>query len=187
MSYPPFTFSHTNMQYMCIHYVYSVYLIKNHMKGGEDAKTCFYAGPPFKIDHSNSDHNKEVWCARFSPDGNKLASVGADRRIVFYDSKEGNKTSEIVEGSPDAHTGSIISCCWSPDSTKLMTCSLDKTVKVWDTNAMTCETTFTFGNSVCDMQCGVVWCGNFIVSLNLAGEVIFVHNIFLYFSPSQSS
>ena len=57
------------------------------MTGGEDFKTCWYAGPPFKIDHTNADHTKEVWCVRFSPDGSKLASVGADRRIVFYDSK----------------------------------------------------------------------------------------------------
>jgi WD40 repeat protein len=141
------------------------------MTGGEDAKTCFYHGPPFKIDHTNSDHTKETWCVRYSPDGTKLASVGADRRIVFYDAKEGNKTSEIIEGSPDAHTSSIINCCWSPDSAKLMTCSLDKTVKIWDTNAMTCETTFNLGSGVADMQCGVVWCQNFIVSLNLAGEL----------------
>lgn len=133
-----------------------------------------YTGPPFKIDHTNNDHTKEVWCARFSPDGTKLASVGADRKIVFYDPKEGTKISEIAEGVDDgAHSASIISCCWSPDSTKLATCSLDKTVKVWDASSNKLETTFTFGESptVGDMQCAVAWFGPHLVSLNLAGEL----------------
>jgi len=143
------------------------------MTGGEDFKTCWYTGPPFKIDHSNSDHTKEVWCVRFSPDGSKLASIGADRRIVFYDAKEGTKASEIVEASPGAHTGSILHCCWSPDSLKLVTCSLDKTVKVWDATSGACETTYTFGDAptIADMQCAVAWCGEFLVALNLAGEL----------------
>jgi len=143
------------------------------MTGGEDFKTCWYAGPPFKIDHTNADHTKEVWCARFSPDGSKLASVGADRKIVFYDSKEGAKVSEITEATEGAHTSSIVHCCWSPDSTKLATCSLDKTVKVWDATCGSLETTFTFGDEVtlADMQCCVAWFGPFLVSLNLAREL----------------
>ena len=132
------------------------------MTGGEDFKTCWYTGPPFKIDHTNSDHTKEVWCVRFSPDGNKLASVGADRRIVFYDAKEGTKTSEVVEGGAadnGAHTSAILHCCWSPDSAQLATCSLDKTVKVWDAATGACVTTYTSGESptVADMQCAVAW------------------------------
>eukprot|EP00619_Florenciella_sp_RCC1007_P001770 CAMPEP_0205917092 /NCGR_PEP_ID=MMETSP1325-20131115/8937_1 /ASSEMBLY_ACC=CAM_ASM_000708 /TAXON_ID=236786 /ORGANISM="Florenciella sp., Strain RCC1007" /LENGTH=213 /DNA_ID=CAMNT_0053284465 /DNA_START=18 /DNA_END=656 /DNA_ORIENTATION=- len=39
------------------------------MTGGEDNKTVFYKGPPFSMDHTNTDHSKEVWSVRFSPDG----------------------------------------------------------------------------------------------------------------------
>jgi WD40 repeat protein len=132
------------------------------MTGGEDCKTCWYTGPPFKIDHTNADHAKEVWCVRFSPDGHRLASVGADRKIVFYDAKEGTKTAEVAEGGAadnGAHAAAILHCCWSPDSAQLATCSLDKTVKVWDAATGACVTTFTFGGAptLADMQCAVAW------------------------------
>lgn len=115
------------------------------MTGGEDFKTCVFAGPPFRLDHSNTDHTKEVWTVSYSPDGSKLASVGADRRIVFYEPKDGVKVSEIVEGGEGAHSSSILTCAWSPDSAVLATGSLDKTVKVWDAATGACQTTHSFG------------------------------------------
>jgi WD40 repeat protein len=149
------------------------------MTGGEDFKSCFFAGPPFRLAHSNTDHTKEVWCVRYSPDGSNLASVGADRRIVFYDAKDGTKKSEVVEGSEGAHTSSILSCCWSPDSLKLATASLDKTVKVWNAATGSCEATHTFGDtpSLADMQQCVVWCGPVLVALNLAGEINYLNPV----------
>lgn len=36
----------------------------------EDMRTCFYVGPPFKLDHSNnSNHTNFVNCVRYSSDG----------------------------------------------------------------------------------------------------------------------
>uniref|UniRef100_A0A7S2S063 Anaphase-promoting complex subunit 4 WD40 domain-containing protein n=1 Tax=Rhizochromulina marina TaxID=1034831 RepID=A0A7S2S063_9STRA len=139
------------------------------MTGGEDFRTCFYTGPPFKLDHSDSAHSKEVWCARFAPDGSKLVTVGADKKIVMYDAREGTVQGEIA----DAHTSSIVSCAWSPDSAKLATASLDKTVKIWDLAAGAAEATFTFGENptIADMQCALVWSAEGIMSLNLAGEL----------------
>ena len=85
------------------------------MTGGEDFKTVFFKGPPFAMDHSNTDHSKEVWSVRFSPDGNQLASVSSDKQIIFYDSKEGTVSQTIAADAAGMHTGSIMSCCWSPD------------------------------------------------------------------------
>ena len=72
-----------------------------------------------------------------------LGPLGA-RQQVFYDPKEGTKVSEIAEGSEGAHAGSITGCCWSPDSLKVATCSLDKTVKVWDAGTVCPYALFLF-------------------------------------------
>jgi WD40 repeat protein len=47
----------------------------------EDMSTIFYAGPPFRLDHSNRCHTNFVNCVRFSPDGNHAVSVGADKKV----------------------------------------------------------------------------------------------------------
>jgi WD40 repeat protein len=47
----------------------------------EDMRTIFYAGPPFKLDHSNATHTNFVNCLRYAPDGSKYVSVGSDKKI----------------------------------------------------------------------------------------------------------
>lgn len=64
--------------------------------GGEDFKTVHYAGPPFKMDHSNTCHTNFVNCVRYSPDGSKVVSVGSDKKIQFYDGATGQPTTSIV-------------------------------------------------------------------------------------------
>lgn len=141
------------------------------MTASEDMRTCFYAGPPFKLDHSNNDaHKNFVNCTRYSADGTKIASVGTDKKIQFYDGTTGQPTTEIV----DAHAGGIYSCSFSPDGTKLVTASADKTVKMWDVATLTLQTTFNVSADpqVGDMQVAVVWTpGNHIVSLSLNGDL----------------
>lgn len=43
--------------------------------------------------------------------GNKIVSVGSDKKIQLYDGATGNPTTEI----PDAHAGGIYHVCFSPD------------------------------------------------------------------------
>jgi len=142
------------------------------MTASEDMRTCFYAGPPFKLDHSNNDSHKNfVNCTRYSADGTKLASVGTDKTIQFYDGTTGLPTASIA----DAHAGGIYSCSFSPDGTKLVTASADKTVKMWDVANQTLLSTFNISADpqVGDMQVAVVWTpvGNNIVSLSLNGDL----------------
>lgn len=51
---------------------------------------------------------------------------------MLYDGGTGDKVREVGAGSGEAHTAGIFSVAWSPDSTRLMTASADRTVKVWD-------------------------------------------------------
>ena len=133
-------------------------------------RTCFYAGPPFKLDHSNnSSHSNFANCVRYSPDGNVAVSVGSDKKIQFYDGTTGNPTTEIV----DAHAGGIYSVAFSPDGTKIITASADKTVKQWNVASLACEATYTFSADpqLGDMQVSVLWTPTAMLSLSLNGNI----------------
>lgn len=84
--------------------------------------------------------------------------------------KPEKKTGALGGGAP-AHSGSIFSCCWSDDGTKLMTCSGDRTVKLWDVATQTATTTFELGPNIEDQQVGCLWQGQYLVSLSLSGDM----------------
>jgi len=140
------------------------------LTGGEDMKTIFYEGPPFKLNHSNNAvHTNFVNCVRYSADGTKLVSVGSDKKIQFYDGATGSPTTEIA----NAHAGTIYSVSFSPDGSKIITASADKTVKLFDVASLAEEATFTFSEDaqVGDMQIAALWAGAHMISLSLSGNI----------------
>jgi WD40 repeat protein len=142
---------------------------------GEDMRTIFYAGPPFKLDHSNSSHSNFVNCIRYSPNGERAVSVSSDKKIQFYDGKTGVENGEIV----NAHGGSIYSVSFSADNNYILTTSADKTVKVWDVATLSLLSTLSAIDpalaQVPDMQVGVVSGGglgpSLAISLSLSGNL----------------
>uniref|UniRef100_A0A8C1NLL5 WD repeat domain 1 n=1 Tax=Cyprinus carpio TaxID=7962 RepID=A0A8C1NLL5_CYPCA len=110
--------------------------------GSDDNCTTFLEGPPFKFKCTISDHSRFVNCVRFSPDGNRYASAGADGQVS-----------------------------WSPDSTQLISASGDKTVKLWDVGSGTAVTTFNLGSDVLDQQLGCLWQKNHLLSVSLSGYI----------------
>jgi WD40 repeat protein len=64
---------------------------------------------------------------RFSPNNEKLVSVGTDKKIVFYTAEK----MEVIKEIPDAHAGGIYGVSWSPNSQYILTASADKTCKKW--------------------------------------------------------
>ena len=136
---------------------------------GEDMKTMFYAGPPFKLDHSNNTHTNFVNCVRYSSDGNRAVSVGSDKKIQMYDGKTGEMTGEV----PNAHAGGIYSVAFSPDGTQFITASADKTVKMWNSDSLTLEQTFVIAADpqLGDAQVAVLWSAQFMLSFSLNGNI----------------
>ena len=137
----------------------------------------FYHGAPFKFNTSLREHKRYVYGVGFSPNGDHLVSVGADRKIWLYDGKTGEAKTELP--GEKEHTGSIFGVSWAGDSKRFATCSADQTVKIWDAEVGKCVHSWRMGEegsvSVPDHQVGVVWpaarSDGLIISLNLAGDL----------------
>lgn len=90
----------------------------------------------------------EMFDVAFSSDGKRLASCGADGAIAIFDRNEsGTWRSMIIED----HADWVNAIAWSPDGTKVVSASRDKTSKVFD--ATTGKLIITFnghGHNVSD-------------------------------------
>jgi len=137
----------------------------------DDLTVNFYTGVPYKFQKSISDHSRFVQCVRFSPDGAFFISAGSDAKIFLYDGSTGDKLAELSDG---AHTGGILAASWSPDSTRLLTSSMDMTCKIWDVAARKAVSTVSIGSSVNDQQVGNLWAGKFCLSLSLGGDLNYI-------------
>ena len=140
----------------------------------EDNTVALHQGPPFKFQKRLADHSRFVNDIRYSPSGDHFVSVGSDGTGFIYDGKDGEKIGEL--GSDNKHSGTIYGVSWSPDGKQLVTCSADKTCKIWDVESRSVVNTFTFGDNPTaeQMQVGVVWAGKHIVSLALSGDLSYL-------------
>ncbi|CAG8462330.1 3803_t:CDS:10 [Diversispora eburnea] len=128
----------------------------------DDSTVVFYHGVPFKYNGVIKDHTAFVQDVKFSPDGEKLVTVG----------KTGNKLCDLSEiVGEDGHKGGVLAVSWSSDSKKLLTSSADKTVKIWDIEAQKVDQTFKFSDTIEDQQIGNLWQGEHIISLSLSGDI----------------
>jgi WD repeat-containing protein 1 (actin-interacting protein 1) len=143
----------------------------------DDGTMCFLHGAPFKFNSKAAGlHKGFVFGTAFSPDGNQLVTVGADKRIQLYDGKTGEPTRNIGEGE---HQGSIFAVSWSKDSKRFVTASADQTVRLWDTESGKCQKTWRLGPegtpSIPHQQVGVCWAQNdLIISLSLDGDLSYL-------------
>uniref|UniRef100_T2MIR7 WD repeat-containing protein 1 n=1 Tax=Hydra vulgaris TaxID=6087 RepID=T2MIR7_HYDVU len=139
----------------------------------EDYSTCYYEGPPFKLKSQFREHTSFANCVRFSPDGNKFVSAGSDGRCFVHDGKTGDLIGEMCSAQQKVHNGGIYGISWSPDSKMLMTCSADKTVKIWNMDDLSSKevVSFEMGKTIDDMQVGCLWVGDNIISVSLSGNI----------------
>lgn len=137
---------------------------------GEDTEVGFFAGPPFKRDKMIKDNAKFVNGVRYSPDGTYFVTADAGGKIFLYDGKDGSLKHEI---GPNAHSGGCYGVSWSADSKHFVSCSADKTIKIWDAEANKNTVTFIAGTDVMDQQVGCVWVGDTIISTSLSGNMNF--------------
>ncbi|CAN6619634.1 hypothetical protein TRVA0_007S03554 [Trichomonascus vanleenenianus] len=76
-----------------------------------------------------SGHHGEVLAVSFDPQGEILASGGADKSIYLWNGTSNFANIDILNG----HKGAVLDLVWSRDSRGLYSCSSDHTVATWDT------------------------------------------------------
>jgi Prp8 binding protein len=84
-----------------------------------------------KLDSPNmvlQGHGSEVFCCKFSTDGNFLATAGHDKQVLIWDIWNKCTNTLALRG----HKNAILDLRWSYDGTKIYTASADKTVSAWD-------------------------------------------------------
>ncbi|KAG8195533.1 hypothetical protein JTE90_019521 [Oedothorax gibbosus] len=140
--------------------------------GSEDNSVQVYEGPPFKFKTTLTDHTRFVQAVRFSPDGELFASAGFDGKMFLY--KCDAEYSKVAEFGSPAHSGGIYAISWSPDGTKLLTASGDRSCKVWDASTFEVISEFKLGHDIMDQQVSCLWQGQYLLSVNLAGFITYL-------------
>ncbi|KAH8325315.1 hypothetical protein KR067_009187 [Drosophila pandora] len=140
--------------------------------GNEDNTTAVFEGPPFKFKMTKQEHSRFVQAVRYSPDGKFFASAGFDGKVFLYD----GVTSELVGefGSP-AHKGGVYALAWKPDSTQLLTCSGDKTCRLWQVESRELVAEFVMGATVDDQQVSCLWQGDNLITVSLSGVITYLN------------
>ncbi|HEV2971973.1 MAG TPA: c-type cytochrome domain-containing protein [Pirellulales bacterium] len=72
-------------------------------------------------------HSDTIFCVRFSPNGEQLASCGADRFVKVWSTATGALVKPF-----EGHTHHVLGVAWQSDGKGLASCGADNVVKIWD-------------------------------------------------------
>lgn len=139
--------------------------------GSEDNTTAVFEGPPFKFKMTKTEHSRFVQAVRYSPSGSLFATAGFDGKVFLYDGATSDLVGEV--GSP-AHKGGVYAVAWKPDGTQLLTCSGDKTCRLWNVETRELVTEFPLGNTVDDQQVSCLWQGDHLITVSLSGFISYL-------------
>ncbi len=94
--------------------------------------------------HRFQGHKGLIWCAEFSPDGRYAYSAGSDQIVRMWRLP---KQAPVAVADPDpdgppgeirrftGHTKAIWGVAYSPDGSRIASCSDDITCRIWDPNS----------------------------------------------------
>jgi WD40 repeat protein len=87
----------------------------------------FRAPAPREVRSFEGHESDEVYCAKFTPDGERVVSAGWDRTLRVWDRQTGKQLHCFT-----GHTHIIVGLDLSPDGTRAITASHDGSVRLWD-------------------------------------------------------
>ncbi|WFD42748.1 Kinesin- motor protein [Malassezia psittaci] len=97
-----------------------------------------YTNGSFSLLYTLYGHTRSVACVAFSPDGEHIASAGADQNIQIYTTRTG-RLMHTLQG----HGKGVNAVCWTQDSKYVASASDDKNVYLWDVEQMRIVRTFS--------------------------------------------
>eukprot|EP00754_Rhynchopus_humris_P022041 Rhum_TRINITY_DN14768_c41_g1::Rhum_TRINITY_DN14768_c41_g1_i1::g.117832::m.117832 len=130
----------------------------------------------FQLWNEYEVHEQCVFCARFSPRGDLIASGSFDRTVRIH----GLEFSEDTRVQLRGHTMLVSNLCWKPEesaddySRHLVSASYDGTCKLWDVNAAKCVSTFKSASEGAGFMLSCEWAahdGNLFFATNSTGSV----------------
>ena len=71
-------------------------------------------------------HDDVIYAAKFSPDGKRIASGGADRYLRTFDVSSSTELRRF-----EGHTNYVLGVSWKSDGETIATSSADNTIKIW--------------------------------------------------------
>lgn len=84
-------------------------------------------GPQYQLQYTLLGHTKGISAVKISPNGQLLASSGADGFILLYDLVQGTFIKSLT-----GHSAGLNDIVWTPDGDYIVSASDDHTVRVWD-------------------------------------------------------
>jgi len=93
-------------------------------------------------------HDDAIYAARFSPDGKRIASGGADKYLRTFDISTSQQLRRF-----EGHTSYVLGVAWKRDGQVIATSGADNTIKVWDAETGDQQRTIeNFGRHVTSVQ-----------------------------------
>jgi WD40 repeat protein len=93
-------------------------------------------------------HSDTVFCVRFSPDGQQVASCGADKFVKVFNVADGAWVRSF-----EGHTHHVLGLAWRADGKVIASASADNSIKVWDAqNGDQLRTIGGFGKEVTSIE-----------------------------------
>lgn len=97
---------------------------------------------PRNVLHTLQGHSDEVLFVQFSNNGHYLASASRDTTICIWDIRSLRSgmcsAADAVRYRLKGHQKMIYFLSWSPDDSKLLSCGLDTSIRLWDTSSGEC-------------------------------------------------
>ncbi|PSS03625.1 WD40-repeat-containing domain protein [Coniella lustricola] len=84
-------------------------------------------------------HHNYIYCLKFSPKGNMLASGGYDEAVFLWDVRAGR----LMRSLP-AHSDPVSGIDFCMDGTLVASCSTDGLIRIWDTSTGQCLRTLVY-------------------------------------------